>query len=177
MFGLAVRLQSLSSNCRSESQGAVATRAVHRHLPKLPDANGPLLPTAALRCDGRLLRGSRGQAGEVGRRAEERSSFLGSNSKLRMGEKPGHAILVPDGREFGRSGVLGSSAPSEAQLGAEHAHETSDRAGIFEGYASASAVAEFPERAQKHSCASLHVLAFPGDRWHAPRRGWFQNHR
>ena len=36
--------------------------------------------------------------------------------------KPGHAILVPDGREFGRSGVLGSSAPSEAQLCAlEHA--------------------------------------------------------
>jgi len=50
---------------------------------------------AAIICDGRLLRGSRGQAGEVG-----------------------HAILVPDGREFGRSGV----------------------AGIFEGYASASAV-------------------------------------
>ncbi|CAE7269599.1 glcK [Symbiodinium sp. CCMP2592] len=50
---------------------------------------------AAIICDGRLLRGSRGQAGEVG-----------------------HAILVPDGRDFGRSGV----------------------AGIFEGYASASAV-------------------------------------
>ncbi|CAE7440161.1 glcK [Symbiodinium natans] len=50
---------------------------------------------AAIMCDGRLLRGSRGQAGEVG-----------------------HAILIPDGREFGRAGV----------------------AGIFEGYASASAV-------------------------------------
>jgi len=39
---------------------------------------------AALLCDGRLLRGSRGQAGEIG-----------------------HAILVPDGRSFGTAGVLG----------------------------------------------------------------------
>lgn len=50
----------------------------------------------ALLCDGRLLRGSRGQAGEIG-----------------------HAILVPDGREWGSTGVQG----------------------IFEGYASATAVA------------------------------------
>jgi len=46
-------------------------------------------------CDGRLLRGSRGQAGEIG-----------------------HAILVPDGRSWGGTGV----------------------AGIFEGYSSATAV-------------------------------------
>jgi glucokinase len=50
----------------------------------------------ALLCDGRLLRGSRGQAGEIG-----------------------HAILVPDGRTWGGAGVEG----------------------IFESYASASAVA------------------------------------
>lgn len=53
----------------------------------------------AIMCDGRLLRGSKGQAGEIG-----------------------HAILVPDGRSFGRAGVNG----------------------IFEGYASASAVARAP---------------------------------
>jgi len=50
----------------------------------------------AILCDGRLLRGSRGQAGEIG-----------------------HAILVPEGRSHGTAGVKG----------------------IFEGYASATAVA------------------------------------
>lgn len=38
----------------------------------------------AILCDGRLLRGSRGQAGEIG-----------------------HSIVVPDGRSFGRAGVDG----------------------------------------------------------------------
>lgn len=51
----------------------------------------------AIYCDGRLLRGSRGQAGELG-----------------------HAILVPDGRKHGSTGVRG----------------------IFEGYASCTAVVE-----------------------------------
>eukprot|EP00913_Durusdinium_trenchii_P019104 g17954.t1 len=50
----------------------------------------------AIMCDGQLLRGSKGQAGEIG-----------------------HSILVPDGRTFGGAGV----------------------SGIFEGYASCSAVA------------------------------------
>jgi len=66
----------------------------------------------AIMSDGRLLRGSRGQAGELG-----------------------HTILIPDGRPFGSAGVEG----------------------IFEGYASASAVAgRTAENGGPPATSSLH---------------------
>lgn len=68
----------------------------------------------AILCDGRLLRGSRGEAGEVG-----------------------HTILIPDGRPFGGAGVLG----------------------IFEAYASASAVGQIAREAGVPANSPLASLA------------------
>ena len=54
----------------------------------------------------------------------------------------GHAILIPDGREFGRAGVLGSLVMARRASRPRSRITAPARRGIFEGYASASAVAE-----------------------------------